>query len=262
VRAIRIIANLGDLDTVTEDAGGTYHVAGTPPVFAAGTNTVVVSIGEDKASTTVTDSQEVNPDATTTTVTSSVNPSGSGQPVTFTATVMATAPGSGTPTGTVTFKDGSKTLGTGTAAGLGQWTLTTSTLALGPHSITAGFGGSSSYTGSTSAVLTQTVNGGALVLTGPASNSPSYNAGLLAVSVLQATPLAGTGSPTPKHTVTVATPPTTNFQSTVSLSPAASTGQSAADVGTGGNRSRVTSLDRFFAAFGKDWRIGDDNGAT
>jgi len=37
-----------------------------------------------------------------------------GQPVTFTATVAAKSPGAGTPTGTVTFKDGSSTLGTGT----------------------------------------------------------------------------------------------------------------------------------------------------
>src|SRR5262249_56922774 len=45
----------------------------------------------------------VNPDGTTTSVTSSLNPSVYGQSVTFTATVSANAPGSGTPQGTVTF---------------------------------------------------------------------------------------------------------------------------------------------------------------
>src|SRR5262249_44379944 len=48
--------------------------------------------------------------ATTTTVTSSPNPSVFGQSVTFTATVSAASPGSGTPTGTVTFEDGGTTL--------------------------------------------------------------------------------------------------------------------------------------------------------
>ena len=49
--------------------------------------------------------------ATTTTVASSANPSVYGQQVTFTATVK---PGTGTPTGTVIFYDGSTVLGTAT----------------------------------------------------------------------------------------------------------------------------------------------------
>ena len=52
---------------------------------------------------------------TSTALVSSVNPSKFGQAVTFTATVSVVAPGAGTPTGTVTFKDGVTTLGTGTA---------------------------------------------------------------------------------------------------------------------------------------------------
>src|SRR5439155_97659 len=74
---------------------------------------------------------------TTTGLTSSVQPSVFGQPVTFTATMAAKSPGAGTPTGTVTFKDGSSTLGTGTLNSSGQAMFTTSTLAVGPHSITA-----------------------------------------------------------------------------------------------------------------------------
>jgi hypothetical protein len=45
-------------------------------------------------------------------VTSSVNPSVFGQAVTFTATVAAIPPATGTPTGTVTFLSGFTTLGT------------------------------------------------------------------------------------------------------------------------------------------------------
>ena len=57
------------------------------------------------------------------------NPSVVGQSVTFTATVTAAAPGSGIPAGTVTFKDGASTIGTGTLSG-GVATFSTS-LAVG-----------------------------------------------------------------------------------------------------------------------------------
>jgi hypothetical protein len=99
----------------------------------------------------------VNKANTTTTVTSSLNPSCEGQSVTFTATVAhATAGGAGTPTGTVTFKDGAATLGTGTLSG-GVATFSTSLLTAGAHSITAVYGGDSNFNGSTSSAITQNV---------------------------------------------------------------------------------------------------------
>ncbi len=101
--------------------------------------------------------QTVNRDSTTTTVTSSTNPSVLGQKVTFTATVKAVAPGSGTPTGTVTFYNGSTVLGTGSLSG-GIGTFTTSSLSVGTHSIKAVYSGNSDCQISTSAVLTQVVN--------------------------------------------------------------------------------------------------------
>jgi uncharacterized repeat protein (TIGR01451 family) len=101
--------------------------------------------------------QVVNQDGTTTTVTSSLNPSVHKQAVTFTATVVAKAPGTGTPTGTVTFKDGTRTLGS-VSLSAGQASFTTSTLSKGTDQITAVYGGSSSFLASTSPVLVQTVN--------------------------------------------------------------------------------------------------------
>ena len=80
-------------------------------------------------------------------MTSSANPSIFGQTVTFTATVTATAPASGTPTGTVTFKDGAATLGTGTLSG-GVATFAISSLAIGNHTITAVYGGDTNDVGS------------------------------------------------------------------------------------------------------------------
>jgi Bacterial Ig-like domain (group 3) len=91
--------------------------------------------------------------ATTTALTSTPNPSTLGQSVTFTATVSSS---SGTPTGKVTFKDGTTTLGTVTLTS-GVATFATSTLTHGKHKITARYGGSSKFAPS-SVSLTQTVN--------------------------------------------------------------------------------------------------------
>ena len=87
------------------------------------------------------------------TLTSSPNPSNVGQSVTFTATVPAGA------TGTVIFKDGATTLGTGTIAGTTA-TFTTTTLAVGTHPVTAVYGGDANYNTATSAITNQVVNSG------------------------------------------------------------------------------------------------------
>ena len=112
-------------------------------------------------STSTAITQTVNKANTTTAVTSSTSGSSvSGQTVTFTATVSVNAPGTGTPTGTVTFKDGSTTLGTGTlstVSGAKEATLATSALDVASHSITAVYGGAADFVTSTSAALTQTV---------------------------------------------------------------------------------------------------------
>ena len=100
---------------------------------------------------------QVNKDATTSTVTSSLNPSNHNQSVTFTATVVAAAPGTATPTGTVTFKDGTRNMHSGSLSG-GHATYTTSNLSRGTHQITVVYAGDSSFLTSTSPVLVQTVN--------------------------------------------------------------------------------------------------------
>jgi alpha-tubulin suppressor-like RCC1 family protein len=97
-------------------------------------------------------SQTVNKMSTNTVVTSSLNPALYGQSVTLTATVSPSAA-----TGTVTFQDGGVTLGTGSLSG-GVATFTTSTLTTGAHSITASYAGDAIYNGSTSSVVSQTVN--------------------------------------------------------------------------------------------------------
>jgi hypothetical protein len=108
---------------------------------------------------------------TTTTLASSLNPSTYGAAVTFTATVSPAAA-----TGTVTFKKGTTTLGTGTLSG-GKATYSTPTLAVGSNSITASYGGSSTYNSSTSSALTQTVNKASPTVTLTSSANPSTYGG-------------------------------------------------------------------------------------
>jgi hypothetical protein len=110
--------------------------------------------GRNAKSTSAPVSQTVNAAVTTTTLISSPNPSVVGQTVKFTATVSSPTT---VPTGSVTFMDGSTALSTVTLA-RGKASYSTSTLAKGFHSITAVYSGNANVAGSTSSVLTQTVN--------------------------------------------------------------------------------------------------------
>jgi N-acetylneuraminic acid mutarotase len=88
-------------------------------------------------------------------VTSSASPQ-FGDTVTLTATLRAVKPASGIPTGTVTFMDGSSVLGTVNLVDEVA-TFSTSSLAVGGHTITAVYGGDSNSLGSASATLSETV---------------------------------------------------------------------------------------------------------
>jgi Bacterial Ig-like domain (group 3)/FG-GAP-like repeat/FG-GAP repeat len=91
---------------------------------------------------------------TKTKVVSSLNPSVFGQSVKFTATVSS---GSGTPTGTVIFFDGSTSLGSATLVN-GHGSIATSGLQAGSRSITAVYQGSLKFNSDVSPVLQQVVN--------------------------------------------------------------------------------------------------------
>jgi hypothetical protein len=144
---------------------------GSAPIDAAGRATIPVSLGIGAHaltaffsgttgfadSTSAAAAVTVNPAATTVALKSSVNPAVTNQAVTFTATVATVAPGGGTPTGTVTFKDGNVVLGT-VAVGIGgAATFTTSFAAAGGHAITAVYNGDVAFVGN-SQVLTEQVN--------------------------------------------------------------------------------------------------------
>jgi hypothetical protein len=107
---------------------------------------------------TQTAQYQVNKAATVTTVTADVNPSVVGQAVTFTARVGAVTPGAGTPTGFVQFKDGTTALGGALTLTDGVATLTWSSLAVGPHTVTAVYGGDENFLNGVSAAHNQVVN--------------------------------------------------------------------------------------------------------
>jgi large repetitive protein len=135
----------------------------TTAALTAGVHAVTATYQGDlshAASTTATGlSQTVNKATTTTAVSTSVNPSVVGQSVTFTATVAASSPGSGTPTGDVQFSLNGTNLGSPAALSAGTATSpSASSLAVGPSSITASYQGDTNFVGSTPvSALTQTV---------------------------------------------------------------------------------------------------------
>ena len=153
-------------------SGGTASLITT--TLAVGTHFVTAGYSGDSGfagSTSAALTQTVIAAAvdTTTALTSSTNPSTYGQMVTFTATV---SPASGA-TGSVSFKDGSTVLGSGSLDASGVATFATASLGVGTHSITAVYGGDSGHTGSTSSALTETVNKASTSTTLTSSPNPS-----------------------------------------------------------------------------------------
>jgi hypothetical protein len=123
--------------------------------LTAGSHLITATYNGDatfKASTSPGLKQVVSKALTAESLASSQNPSALRQPVTFTASVSSSA---GVPTGTVTFKKGTTTLGTAALSG-GVAAFTTSTLAAGSSTITADYGGAANYSTS-SASVTQVV---------------------------------------------------------------------------------------------------------
>lgn len=92
------------------------------------------------------------------TLTSSANPTEPATSVTFTATVAGPV-GEATPGGTVEFKNGGTTIGSGTLNGSGVATFSASALAVGTHSITASYLGAGNFKPAVSNTVSQAVTG-------------------------------------------------------------------------------------------------------
>jgi hypothetical protein len=153
-----------------------------------------------KISTSPVLNQVVNPAApqqtTTTTLTSAPNPSVFGQAVTLVAGISSGA--SGTPSGTVTFLDGTTTIGTASVNASGQASLSISSLSVASHSITARYAGDPAFAASTSSALIHQV---AQAATATALRSSANPAGLgksVTFTATVTTIAPGSGIPTGK----------------------------------------------------------------
>src|SRR5262249_27601411 len=130
------------------------------------------------------------------TLTASVNAVAMGGSVLLTATVAGTGPSTGgTPTGTVTFFNGSTVLGTAavaydTVSGTYRARLSTTGLNAGANSLTASYAGDNNYAGSDSAALSVTANTAPTVSISSSTGSTVYGQAV----TLTATVSAAAGS--------------------------------------------------------------------
>ena len=168
--------------------------------FAVGLHSLTAAYSGDSghfSSTSAPVAETVN-EATATTLTSNANPSSVGASVTFTAVVTAPNGGGLVPDGTVNFLDSGTQIGSATLSASGVATLSIATLANGQHSITAVYGGDATQyiLGSTSAVLTQSVQAPSTTAVTSSQNPSAYG-----VAVTFTATVTPGGSVTPTGTV-------------------------------------------------------------
>jgi hypothetical protein len=149
-----------DGTTVLETVPLTGGVASfTTSALAQGSHTITAAYqgdANDRVSTSAGLAQRIQ-SATTVGLSSSNLTVAAGTPVTFIATVTDVAPGTGTPTGLVTFYDGTTLIGTATlVAGVAK--LKISTLGVGPHAVTAVYAGDTAHQGGSSSAITQSIS--------------------------------------------------------------------------------------------------------
>ncbi len=184
-------AGLTGTTSVATDANGKATFTNLTITLAGTGNALLASATSLKNATSSVFT--VSQGKTTVTLTSSTNPVMYGQSVTFTATVAPVAPATGKPSGTVTFKDGSAILGTGTLNASGQAAFATNRIsaATTTHSITAVYGADTNFTGSTSSALSQTVNKLTLTVSGITASNKIYDAKTTATLMTNGVTLVG-----------------------------------------------------------------------
>jgi hypothetical protein len=152
----------------------------------------------DKASEAGPVNQVVTKASTELALTSTLNPAPFGSSATLKATVKAVAPGGGTPTGTVTFREGETVLATvPLSAGSAKYALKTT--APGEHEITATYSGEADYEASSGGIVQAIVVASTeLALTSSKNPAAHGSSGTLKATVKTIAP----GGGTPAGTVT------------------------------------------------------------
>jgi hypothetical protein len=183
------------LGTAPLNASGVATLAGVQFGTQGSYSLTAVYSGDSTftTSTSVALSEVINPTqlGTTTSLSSSKNPATTTDTLTLTATV-APASGTAVPTGTVTFKNGAASLGTGNLDNTGKATLTGVQFATAAtYSLTAVYAGDSNFTGSTSSAVSEniTVAPDFTITVNP--NSLNIGRGGTASATITVTPLNG-----------------------------------------------------------------------
>ena len=167
--------------------------------LSAGTHTITATYyGDTSFSSSISGAfrEIVNQATTSTTLSSSVNSSVFGQPVIFTASVIAAIAAADPPTGTVTFWDDGTLIGTASLDMTGEATFTTTLLSVGLNTIMAQYNGDPDFSGSSSGLLSDTVNQAATVTTVSASATAPALGRPVTLTVTVAPVLPATGVPT------------------------------------------------------------------
>jgi len=164
-------------------------------ILATGSHALTAEYGGSShfyGSVSSTLTQTVNKANSAMVMISSLNPSTFGSGITLTTTVTPS-----TATGTLTFKDGSITIGSATI-GHGSGSMTTSILAAGSHDLTTIYVGNANHNGSISTTVTQMVHKAVPTIDLVSTPNPStYGSGvLLAATIL---PASATGTVTFKE---------------------------------------------------------------
>jgi ELWxxDGT repeat protein len=134
---------------------------------------------------------------TLSTVTSSPSQAVFGQIVTFTATVSGAYPLGGTPTGTVTFKEGTKVLAANAAlSGLGKATFTSAALAVGTHALTSFYSGSSTFAAGQGTGFSLVVQQDGVNIAVTSSASSSVFGQVVTLTAIVSARAPGAGAPT------------------------------------------------------------------
>lgn len=185
----------GGITIATQTVSGAFSFSTSS--LAVGSHTLTVTYSGDSDNASVTSSAvmvTIQLAPTATALGSSANPGTFGKPVVFTASVVSDSP---SPTGTVSFLDGTVSLGTAALSGSGSASVTTSSLSFGVHNITAVYSGDADHATSTSTAVSERI-----LEPSTATLASSANPAVAGADVVFTATILASGGQTPTGTVT------------------------------------------------------------
>ena len=191
---VKFLNGTTTLGTATLQSGTGSIVTST---LALGANSITVQYlgdtnftGQTSTATPITVGQA----STTANITTTPSSPAFGQTVTITAKLVAVSPGTGTPTGTVRFMNGTTSLGTATLSS-GAGSITTSSLPTGTNTITTIYSGDTDFQGSTTSAFVTIGQSASSVSLSVSSANPTAAQSVTFTAKVSATS-PGVGSPT------------------------------------------------------------------